>query len=56
MGENTQEIPKGKAYQQCFESTENKAEVIDQFKQYIQQKNARAKLKRSVIFKTKYTL
>ena len=34
MGENTQEIPQGKPYQQYLENIENKAELIDQFTQH----------------------
>ena len=53
MGENTQEMLQGKAYQQYLENTENKAELIDWFTQYIQQDHVRSKLKGNVIFNSR---
>ena len=43
-------MPQGKAYQQYFENTENKAELIDRYSKYIQQDQVRSKLKGNVIF------
>ena len=53
MGENAQEILQGKACQQYFENTENKAELIDRFTQHIQQDHLRSKLKGSVLFNSR---
>ena len=53
MGENTQQMPQSKAYQQYFENTENKAELIDQFTQYIQKVHVHSPLKENVIFNSR---
>ena len=50
MGENTQVMSQGKAYQQYLENTENKVEFFDRFTQYIQQDHACSKLKGNIIF------
>ena len=49
MGE-AEEMPQGKVYQQYFENTENKTELIDRYSKYIQQDHVRSKLKGNVIF------
>ena len=53
IGESTQEMPRGNAYQQCLKNTENKAELIDRFTQCIYQDYARSKLKRNVILNSR---
>ena len=50
MWGKAQEMPQGKAYQQYFENTKNKAELIDRYSKYIQQDQERSKLKGNVIF------
>ena len=53
MGENAQIIPQSKVYQKYLENTENKAELIDRFTQYIQQDHVRTKLTGNVIFNSR---
>ena len=53
MRENAQIIPQGKVYQKYLENTENKAELIDRFTQYIQQDHVRTKLTGNIIFNSR---
>lgn len=53
MEENAQVIPQGKAYQLHLKNTQNKAELVDWFTQYIQHDQVRSKLKGNVVFNSR---